>query len=199
MDPSSSTFTTNHLLFLQLCLDAGSPRQALPILDKDIYCFPGHVPKEIDQRLWCSDNDLSSTYITKGSGISGALAAVDVQEYYLLGAYVYIGLRMHDRARLFLELVLATPSQGHAVDFFMVEAYKKLLLLGLLAQGRSFKSSQTVDQSSLRTIQNLSKHYSVLVEAFQNRDLQKFYAEMDVAMDLYHEVCTCIVSVMHCC
>lgn len=190
MDPSSSTFTTNHLLLVQLCLEANSPRQALPILDKDIYALPADPLKGIDEQYPCSDHELSCAYITLSSGISGSIQVPDVQEYYILGANIYIGLQQFDRARVFLELALAVPSQNHAVNPYMVEAYKKLRLVGLLSRGKAFGAAHLVDQAALKTIQNLARPYDALVTAFENRDLQKFYAEVDVAAVHWNDVRT---------
>lgn len=187
MDPDSSTFTTNHLLVLELCLEANSPRQALPILDKDLFSLPTDPTSNIDEQPLCSEHDLSCAYITKASGISGQVQAHHVQEYYLLGAHVYIGLRNYERARLFLEYVLATPTTNNGCDPYMVEAYKRLILLGLLAQGSAYSSSN-LDQHTLRTIQSLSRAYDGLADAFKNRDVQKFHAEVDVAAATWAEV-----------
>ena len=181
MDPSGATYTSNHLLFLHVCLALRLPRQALPLLDKDIYCLPESPKRGIDERVSCADHELSCGYITTTSGISEKITEAGIQEYYLLGAFVYIGVRNYERARLFLEMVLAVPTNNSAVNQYMVEAYKKLQILGLLAQGRPFKSSHLIDQASAKAIQSLAKPYDALVEAFRNRDLQRFHAEVDVA------------------
>ncbi|GAB7341061.1 hypothetical protein MBLNU457_7381t2 [Dothideomycetes sp. NU457] len=182
MDPTGATYTSNHLIFVQLCLSLGLPRQALPLIDNDIYCLPADPTKGIDDdRLLCADHELSCGYITTTSGITDKIFVTEIQEYYLLGAFVYIGVRNYERARLFLEMVLSVPTTNSAVNPYMVEAYKRLQILGLLAQGSPFPSSHLMDQSSAKTIQSLSKPYDALVEAFKNRDLQKFHAELDVA------------------
>lgn len=181
MDPTGATYTSNHLLFTQVCLSLGLPRQALPLLDNDIYCLPADPTRGIDEQLLCADHELSCGYITTTSGISDKITVAEIQEYYLLGAFVYIGVRNYERARLFLEMVLSVPTTNSAVNPYMIEAYKKLQILGLLAQGSPFPSSHLMDQSTAKTIQSLSKPYDALVEAFKNRDLQKFHAELDVA------------------
>lgn len=186
MDPSSSTFTTNHLYFLRMCLNAGMPRQTLPILDKDIYSFPAQSPKGVDERYPCSDHEVSCNYITKNSGISEQITPMQVQEYYLLGAHVYIGVRQYERARLFLELVLSSPTQ-HVATPMMVEAYKKLILVGLLSQGATFKLPGTIDHGTLRTVQQLSRAYEALADAFKNRDFVKFHAETDTGIAIWRE------------
>jgi len=166
---------------MHVCLALSLPRQALPLLDNDIYCLPADPTRGIDERLLCADHELSCGYITTTSGITDKITVAEIQEYYLLGAFVYIGVRNYERARLFLEMVLSVPTTNSAVNPYMVEAYKKLQILGLLAQGNPFPSSHLMDQASAKVIQSLSKPYDALVEAFKNRDLQKFHAEIDVA------------------
>ncbi|KAL1310886.1 hypothetical protein AAFC00_001117 [Neodothiora populina] len=178
LDPESSTFTSTHLLFVRLCLAASLPRQALSVLDKDIYNFPTEPIKGVDDSELCAEHQSSATYITRSSGLSADIAPADVQEYYLLGAHVYIGLRQWSRARLFLELVLASPT-AHVATPLMVEAYKKLILVALLSSGQSFSAKGLVDQATQKTLSALSKGYEALGHVFRLRDLQRFYAEVD--------------------
>jgi len=185
MDPTAATFTTSHLIFVQSCLGLGLPRQALPILDKDIYSLPGVPTKDVDEVLLCANHELSCTYITKWSKISDEISLPNIQEYYLLGAHVYIGLRNYERARMCLEFVMAVPTKDNAANSYMMEAYKKLLILGLVASGEPYKTSHLIEQGSHKTLSSLCKAYESLVEAFRNRDLRRFYAEIDVAGDLW--------------
>lgn len=187
MDPTSSTLTSAHLHLLDLCLMARRPREALPILDKDIMALPYSEAKDIERRPLCSASMQSSEYISKESGISGELSLLQVQEYYLIGATVYIGLRQYSRARLFLELVLATPSLGNAVDMYMLEAHKKLILVNLVLNSHVAAAGQTTDQGVTRIVQPLAKAYDALTEAYKARDLNKFHAEVDVAGNLWHD------------
>lgn len=184
LDPDSSTFTSAHLLLVRLCLAAGLPRQALPVLDKDIYDFPTDPQKNIDERFPCADHQNSATFITKSSDLSAPLSPSDVHEYYLLGAQVYIGLRQFDRARLFLELVLASPSQGVATPL-MVEAYKRLLLVNLLTTGYSDLPDNT---QVYKTCLSLSRAYKALADNFKRRDIARFHAELDAGAAIWDEV-----------
>lgn len=188
MDPSSSTFTSSHLTFVRLCLEAAAPRQALPILDKDTYSMVSDSTEGVDEQHPCAETGTSSSYITRASGISGAIRPEHVQEYHLIGAQIYLGLRNYSRARLFLELVLSTPTEKSAVDPYMIEAYKKLVLLGLIVRGQPYKISQLQDQAAVKTISQLSKPYDALADAFKRRDLQKFNAETDVGVKFWDEV-----------
>ncbi|KAI4726110.1 hypothetical protein E4T49_06133 [Aureobasidium sp. EXF-10728] len=186
LDPESSTLTSNHLLLLRLCLAARLPRQALPILDKDIYSLPTDPQKGVDDRLPCANHDLSATFITKSSHISAPLTASDVHEFYLLGAHVYIGLHRYTRARLFLELVLGSPTQNVATPL-MVEAYKKLILVSLLSTGSLTYTKSLIPNQMVKTYSSLSKPYEVLADVFKKRDVLRLDAEVAAATAVWDE------------
>ncbi|CAC9884997.1 unnamed protein product [Aureobasidium pullulans] len=187
LDPESSTLTSNHLLLLRVCLAAGLPRQALPVLDKDIYNFPSDPQKHVDDRLPCAYHDLSATFITKSSNISASLTASDVHEYYLLGAHIYIGLRRYNRARLFLELVLSSPTQNVATPI-MVEAYKKSILVSLLSTGSLTFTKGLVNTQMIKTYSSLAKPYEVLADVFKKRDVLRLDAEIAAAAAVWDDV-----------
>lgn len=180
IDPSGSTLTNNHLSYIRCCLQLKRPREALPLLDQDLLSFPYDEISGVDDRLLC-DTSHGQDYITIASGISGDMTVLTVQEYYLLGAQVYIGQRNFDRASLFLEFVLSTPSYSFAVSALMVEAYKKLILVNLVSHGQAPQVSQIVETAISRTLSQSSKPYEILAEAFRARNLAKFHAEVDAA------------------
>lgn len=103
----------------------------------------------------------------------------------MLGAQVYIGLRNYERAKTFLELVIATPTLNQAVDMYMLEAYKQLILVGLVADGTPVSCSHLFEQGSQRLVEPLAKPYQALADAFKNRDLARLHAEMDEAGPLW--------------
>lgn len=173
---------------MRVCLAAGLPRQALPILDKDIYNFPSDPQKHVDDRLPCAYHDLSATFITKSSNISASLTASDVHEYYLLGAHIYIGLRRYNRARLFLELVLSSPTQNVATPI-MVEAYKKSILVSLLSTGSLTLTKGLVNTQMIKTYSSLAKPYEVLADVFKKRDVLRLDAEVAAAAAVWDDVC----------
>ena len=187
LDPAGSTFTSTHVLFVRLCLAASLPRQALPVLDKDIYNFPTDPVRGVDDREPCAPHESSATFITRSSGLSADIGAADVQEYHLLGAQIYIGLRQWERASLFLELVLASPTTQVATPF-MIEAYKKLILLSLLTKGHPPASKPLLDPQAFKTIAAVSKAYETLGDVFRNRDIQRFNAEVDAGIQVWTEV-----------
>ncbi|KAK4498231.1 hypothetical protein PRZ48_010888 [Zasmidium cellare] len=179
LDPTAGTFTSNHLRVLRLCIRARVPSQALPILDNDIYAYPSKAIKNLPEDYLSEAHELSNAYITEKSGFSTKLLPEHVLEYYLLGAHVYIGMRNFTRARLFLETVILSPSPAKACSTLQVEAYKKWVLVGLLAEGKGFPLPKTSDAAVMKSIRSLSKPYEALADDFDKRDYKKFIAEAD--------------------
>ena len=187
LDPSAATFTTLHMRFVRQCLSAGTPSQALPILDQNIFAYPQTLPKNVPAEPLTTDYDLSNAYITSDSGFTDKIKPEHVLEYYLLGAHVYIGTRNYQRARLFLEHVILHPTQHHTASTLQVEAYKKWLLVGLLSEGKSFAYPRTVDTGVWKSLKAVGKPYEALADNFEKRDTLKFQAEMEVGAQIWSE------------
>lgn len=193
MDPTSATLTSNHLLFLHACLGLGLPRQALPVLNKSYHCLPRSSRPKLDTVLLCARHDLSCEFINTQSAISGPIGILDVQEYHLLEANIYTGLRNYTRADLALRMVLGVPVQNNAISPLSVEAYKKLQLVSLLYNDTRYTPEAGVQQASsnqnpagLRsTLSMLSKPYEALANSFVKRDHKRYEAERIVAGSLW--------------
>lgn len=134
LDPSAGTFTTMHLNFVRLCLDARIYSAALPITDKIIHSFATKSMTSFEGLPLCSGHQLSSGYMTFQSGFTEKITASDVHEYYLLTAMIYIQLRMWERALVYLEHVLTAPTHNTATAL-MVESYRKWVLVNTLTKG----------------------------------------------------------------
>ncbi|KAK1068063.1 hypothetical protein LTR74_005963 [Friedmanniomyces endolithicus] len=174
LDPTACTFTNTHLRFLRICLEGGVPSHAIPILDKNIYAMPTTPPKSMADEFLCDDLELSNTYITTKSGFTLKAQPQYVLEYYLVGAHIYLGLRIYARARLFL-------------DALQVEAYKKWVLVGLLAEGKPYPLPRTHDNAVMKGVRDVAKPYDALADSFIKRNLSKYRAEMDVGTQIWHE------------
>lgn len=135
LDPTTGTFTSTHLDFVRLCMDARSYAAAEPILDNYIHSIPSKLPAQVREGLEysvpCADVATSGEYINQSSGHSGKVTLADLQEYYILGAIAYLGLRKFKKAQELLEYVLVVPSANSA-NGPMLEAYKKWVLVGCL-------------------------------------------------------------------
>ncbi len=133
LDETSSTLTSNHTLFAELCVLAGAFEAALPILDRDITSFP----QQIQPKGPLADLQKLTTgpaHITVQSGLSAKLTADHHLKYHLLGGIIYTELRHAERAMLFLEIVISAPITT-VPSKTMVEGYKKWIILNLLEDG----------------------------------------------------------------
>jgi COP9 signalosome complex subunit 3 len=188
LDPTASTFTSSHLRLVRLCLQVGAPRQALPLLDKNITGFPQFTPKAVPDEPLCEESEQSNNFINAKSGFTlHPLKSEWVLEYYLLGAHIYLGLRNYSRARLFLEYILLSPSSNSMCSALQAEAYKKWTLLGLLAQGRSYPIPRTHNAAVLKSCKSVSKAYEALADNFEKRQYRKFSAEVEVGQGVWVE------------
>jgi hypothetical protein len=138
LDPTTGTFTSTHLSFIQLCLETRAYAAAEPILDNYIHSLPAKIPaaarEGFEYSVPCADVARSGEYIHQNSGHSDKVVLGDVQTYYVLGAMAYLGLRQFRKALHFLEHVLVIPSVNVA-NGLMLEAYKKWILLSCLVHG----------------------------------------------------------------
>lgn len=112
--------------------------QALPVIDKDIF----HIPPLSDKgtvhnnsRFLCSQHESSSAIFVRSSGLSSSFDYKDHLQYFLLGSMIYMGLRNWERALLFLEIVVISPTSSN-VSMIQVEAFKKWILVSLLLKGQ---------------------------------------------------------------
>jgi COP9 signalosome complex subunit 3 len=139
LDPTTGTFTSHHLAFVQLCLETRSYAAAEPILDNYIHTLPTKifnvVREGLEYSVPCADVASSGEYIHQHSGHSEKITLAEVQEYYLLGAMTYLGARQFKKAQNFLEHVLVVPSSGVG-NGLMLEAYKKWVLVSCLVEGK---------------------------------------------------------------
>ena len=149
LDSTTGTFTTTHLSFIQLCVETRSYAAAMPILENYIHTLPVKIPTVVRDGLEYSvlsaDVASSGEYIFVNSGHSDKVTLSDVQEYYVLGAMAYLGLRLFKKTQRFLEHVLVVPSASTA-NGLMLEAYKRFVLVSCLVDGQVSYDSITLLQ-----------------------------------------------------
>lgn len=127
--------TSTHLHFVRLCLQLRVLVEAVPLLEATIHNFPTAKSSSIDGTFLCLPHADSTGYISHESGLTAKLSIADVQEYFLLSAIMWIGLRQWDDALLNLELVMTSPTLG-TPSGLMLEAYQKWTIVGCLINGR---------------------------------------------------------------
>jgi COP9 signalosome complex subunit 3 len=203
IDPTSGTLTSTHLKLLRICLSQRMYREALPVLEVTIHSFPPNKGSQIDGQFLCSPHTDSSAYITEASGLSDKITTYDVHEYFLLGAMIYIGLQQWEDARLYLECVLISPSQG-SPSVLQVEAYKKWTLVGCIMKGvvcstalgiidsllriiQALDTPKAMNQTTLRNIKAISRAYDAVVEVFQSSNSARLQAEIGAGSQIWYE------------
>lgn len=192
LDPTTGTFTSTHLSFIQLCLETRSYAAAEPILDNYIHSLPSHIPAVVregyEHSVPCADVARSGEYIHRLSGHSDKVAIVDVQEYYVLGAMVYLGLRQFTKAQHFLEHVLVMPS-ANVANGLMLEAYKKWVLLNCLVSGEAKNIPRSANAAAIKQVRSASKPYEAVAEAYaQLSNLPKLKAQINAGAQIWADV-----------
>jgi COP9 signalosome complex subunit 3 len=208
LDPTTGTFMSAHLSFIRLCMETRSYAAAEPILDNYIHSLPSKIPASVRETLEysvpCADVAASGEFIHQASGHSDKVTLADMQEYYLLGAMAYLGTRQFKKARQFLEHVLIVPSVNVA-NGFMLEAYKKWVLVSCLVNSTVWAASndingtsnvlqdgttpRTANAQAIKQVKSASKAYEALAEAYtQLGNLPKLKAQIKAGTDTWAEV-----------
>ncbi|KAF2027902.1 hypothetical protein EK21DRAFT_114390 [Setomelanomma holmii] len=191
LDSTTGTFTSTHLSFVQLCMETRSYAAAEPILDNYIHSLPSKIPAAVREGLEysvpCADVASSGEYIHQGSGHSDKITLADVQEYYLLGAMAFLGLRQFKKAQQLLEHVLIAPSNNVA-NGLMLEAYKKWVLTSCLVGANDRTIPRTANAAAVKNVKAASKAYEALAEAYtQLGNLPKLKAQIRAGAEIWAE------------
>jgi len=88
---------------------------------------------------------------------------------------------------LFLEHILITPAANIA-NGIMLEAYKKWVLVGCLANGAPSAIPRTANMNAIKQVRAASKAYDALAEAFQSMNAPKLRAQAEVGFAVWAEV-----------
>lgn len=181
---------------------------AKDILDNYIHSIPTKIPQQVREGLEysvpCADVASSGDYIHVGSGHSEKVTLSDLQEYYLLGAMAYLGLREFKKAQQLLEHVLIVPTANTA-NGFMLEAYKKWVLVSCLVHSTVCNVSHTTDGFSdtaqdraiprtansvaIKQVKSASKAYEALAEAYtQLGNLPKLKVQIKYGAEIWADV-----------
>lgn len=191
LDATTGTFTTTHVDFIRLCLEARSYAAAEPILDNYIHSLPSHIPvatrEGFEYSVPCADVARSGEYIHRLSGHSDKVTFTDLQEYYILGAMAYLGLRQFTKAQHFLEHVLVMPS-ANVANGLMLEAYKKWVLLNCLVSGEAQSIPRSANTAAMKHVRSASKAYEAVAEAYSHlNNMSKLKAQVNAGAQTWAE------------
>ncbi|RMZ78810.1 hypothetical protein DV738_g3574, partial [Chaetothyriales sp. CBS 135597] len=187
LDPTSSTLTSTHRIYVRLCLLAGAYREGVDIVERPIYHIPSAGDKPASIRSYsyiCQSHETSATYLEPSTGLTLKISSRAYLEYYIWGALCFIGAGQYEKAIPLLKIVILAPTQQHVASLIQVEAYKKWVLLNLLLYGevRDLKGAQA---ATLRNIKAIAKEYDCVAIAFRSRDIKRLQAEISEAGDVW--------------
>lgn len=94
----------------------------------------------------------------------------DTRLYFYYGALCYIAVKRWDKAIEFFETVISAPAT--TTSAIMVEAYKKYVLVCLIAKGDVPSLPRTTAQNVLRVVKQLSGPYEELSTAYSTRSFE---------------------------
>jgi COP9 signalosome complex subunit 3 len=132
--------TPQHAQLALACILAKTYKAAIPLLDTFVY--------QIDPAL---------------TGVRSE----DTRLYFYYGAICYIGVKNWTKAIEFFETVISAPAM--MASAIMVEAYKKYVLVCLIAKGEVPALPRSTAQSVLRVVKTLSSAYDELATAYSTR------------------------------
>lgn len=127
-----------------------------------------------------------NAYITVPSNLTSKLKIADVLEYFIASGMIYIGLQDWEKARECLENAITYPLRGDApVSKIMVEAYKKWVLVGILAEGRFLPLPKWTSGIAAKQYHILAKPYEAIAQLFESASASRLKAEAEAGLRVW--------------
>ncbi|KAH2558970.1 hypothetical protein KXV70_002956 [Aspergillus fumigatus] len=145
---------------------------------------PSHAYQAHSQFFLCSEHGSSAAYITHASGFTTQVTYKDHLQYFLYGAMIYMALKDWESALHLLCIVISCPV-ANTVSKVMVEAYKKWLLVSLLAKGKVMPTPELINPHVMKVYRSLALPYVSLADAFEHDDPERLGAEVDVGREIW--------------
>jgi len=158
---------------------------APPVLDNFILYFPGTTNQPKPKYL-CDMSLEPASYITPTTNLTSKLKTVEVLEYFMYSAQVYIGMQEWEKARECLENAITFPMRGDAqVSRIMVEAYKRWVLVGVLLEGKQIPLPKWTSGIAAKQYHLLGKAYEVVAHLFESSTASRLKAEVDAGRNIW--------------
>ncbi|KAI1822047.1 cop9 subunit [Xylaria intraflava] len=186
LEPAGTLLTSSHVLLARLAYETNNIQPALPVIDKPIVFYPGMVHHDAS-RLLCDPDLPPFLYISKDTGLTAPLKSPIVLEYDLLCGMMFCARRDWDKARIAFERVVSYPTKSDGCSKLMVDAYKKWILVSLLASGRHTTAPPHTITSTVKTFETLAGPYLNLATAFTTDDVQQLKLEAEKNTQLWIE------------
>jgi len=151
-----SQLTSLHADLCQLCLDSMCMKPALQFLDIEI------------------------TEIAKENGWYDCKHFLS---YYYYGGMIYAALKNYSRAMYYFEQVITCPAT--AVSHIMLAAYKKYVLICLIAEGKLNPLPKYTSQVITRFTKAFCNEYNGLLQAYGTNDPTKLNSVIEANMATY--------------
>ncbi|KAK9480250.1 hypothetical protein V1514DRAFT_325877 [Lipomyces japonicus] len=139
--PNHQTFSPAHQLFVSQAFKLKHYRLAERLLSNDVEKF---------------DASLAVTYR-------------DHLLYHYYGGLIFTGLKKLDKAKEFFSIVVSAP--GHPVSYIQTEAYKKLILVQLIRNGKISRIPRLDVDYSSQSFKILARPYEHFARAFETDDV----------------------------
>ncbi|GAP89555.1 putative cop9 signalosome complex subunit 3 protein [Rosellinia necatrix] len=186
LDPSGTMLTSSHIALAKLAYETDNIQLALPVIDKDIVFYPGMENQDIAQYL-CDPDLPAPAYISKSTGLTAPLRNTMVLEHDLVCGMMYCARRDWKKARAAFERVVTFPTRDGGCSKIMVDAFKKWILVSLLADGCHSPTPRHTSPSATKTFAILGRPYIALATAFATDDVNQLKLEVENKAQVWPE------------
>ncbi|KAK5987264.1 COP9 signalosome complex subunit 3 [Cladobotryum mycophilum] len=174
IDPTSSVFTSAHLLMVKLAYDTNCVEPTLKVIDSDILFYPP-TSRSMENKMLYDREDLDAD-APPSAAFNDAVKASSVLEYQLLRSLIYISRRDWAKAQAALEQIITHPVKEKGVSKIMADSYKKWVLVGLLNEGRAPTLPSSVYGGAKNAYTTLSSAYNDVAVLFHTDDASQLKA-----------------------
>ncbi|KAI1363850.1 cop9 subunit, partial [Xylaria arbuscula] len=177
LDPSGTMLTSSHILLARLAYDTDNIQPALPVINRPIVYYPGMANNTNNSQYLCDPKLPPFSYISKATGLTLQLKTAMVLEYDLTCGMMYCARREWQKARDAFERDVTFPTKDGGCSKIMVDAYKKWILVSLLADGKFQNSPPRTAAPTTKTFGLLAQPYVSLAAAFTTDDVDQLRSE----------------------
>lgn len=161
--------TSSHVLLVKLAYNSNTIDDVLPVINKSIVFYPAMADRAMPEYL--ADPTLTpSSYISRETGLTSTLKSSAVLEYDLFSGLVYCAARDWSKAQAALERVITFPTREGGCSKIMVDAYKKWILVSILANGKLAVLPSHTGAAATRMFQTMGDTYTNFAALFSTSD-----------------------------
>ncbi|KAH9900152.1 hypothetical protein F4778DRAFT_782266 [Xylariomycetidae sp. FL2044] len=188
LDPTGSMLTSHHFHLARLAYTTDNIPSALTVMDKNIVFYPGMTSQNETVRL-CDMSLPPTAYIGRWTGLTGPLKPPAIVEYDLLRGMMYCSLRDWEKACSAFERAITFPTRDGGASKIMVEAYKKWVLVSLLAQGKQSDLPSYTGAMVNKLYGTLGKPYTNVASHFATENVEALRMEAENNNTIFAEDC----------